>query len=378
MQEEIFDIGIVGGGLAGLALAIESAKTGRKVILFEKESFPYHKVCGEYISNESWNYIKSLGLDLDAMNLPKINQLKISSAEGNELNQPLGKGGFGISRYTLDFKLAQIAKKEGVVLLEKTKIEDVVVTAQNATFKTSNKQFTAKIAVGAYGKRSSLDKKLNRPFIANPQPTAQNYVGIKYHVKAKLPENLIGLHLFENGYCGISKIEGKDTFCMCYLTLASNLKASGNISNMENDILSKNKLLKQYLSFERCYAEPLVISQINFSKKSAFENGVFMLGDAAGLIVPLCGNGMSMGLKAAHEFHLLSEQYFKQQFNKEILIQKHLHFWNREFGARLTAGRWLQKLFYNKTLLNPALKILNKLPNFTAKIIRLTHGKNIA
>ena len=62
--QQIYDIGIVGGGLAGLALAIESAKAGRRVILFEKEQFPYHKVWGEYISNESWKYIKQLGVDM--------------------------------------------------------------------------------------------------------------------------------------------------------------------------------------------------------------------------------------------------------------------------------------------------------------------------
>lgn len=377
LMQQIYDIGIVGGGLAGLALAIESAKAGRRVILFEKEQFPYHKVCGEYISNESWKYVKQLGVDLDSMNLPKITQLKISSAEGNELNQQLEKGGFGISRYSLDFELSKIAKKLGVTLLENTKVEEVNVTANEAKFRTSNRTYSAKIAVAAHGKRSSLDKKLKRKFILKPQPTSKNYIGIKYHIKAKLPDNLIGLHLFENGYCGISKVEGTDRFCLCYLTLASNLKHAGSIEKMEENILSKNRYLKEYLSYERYYNQPLVISQINFTQKKAIENGIFMLGDAAGLIVPLCGNGMSMALRAAHEFQLLSEKYLDNTHTIKELKSSYLKFWKGEFGTRLKAGRMLQKLFYNKTLVNPALSFLNKTPIITSKIIQLTHGKDI-
>ena len=377
MTEEIYDIGIIGGGLAGLALAIESAKTGRKVILFEKETFPYHKVCGEYISNESWNYIKRLGVDLDSMNLPKINQLKISSAEGNELNQKLDKGGFGISRYTLDYKLASIAKELGVHLLENTKVEGVSVTQQISTISTSKDSYRVQLAVGAHGKRSVLDKKLNRAFMSKIHSESKNYVGIKYHVKAQLPDNLIGLHLFKNGYCGISKVEGNDRFCLCYLTLASNLKTSGDIEKMEEEILSKNDYLKEYLNYERYYERPLVISQINFARKNPIEDGVFMVGDAAGLIVPLCGNGMSMALKAAHEFHTLSTHFFSNKISKEELTHNYKTFWNTEFGARLSAGRLLQKLFYNKYLVNPALRLLDKLPWITAKIIQLTHGKDI-
>ncbi len=146
---------------------------------------------------------------------------------------------------------------------------------------------------------------------------------------------------------------------------------------MEDEILSKNAYLKKFLSYDRHYDQPLVISQINFTRKNPLENGVFMLGDSAGLIVPLCGNGMSMALKAAHEFHNLSEQFFANKFSQNNLEKRYLKFWNGEFGARLSAGRILQKLFYNKYLVNPTLKLLDKTPWITEKIILLTHGKDI-
>ena len=120
-----YDVTIIGGGLAGLALAIQLKKTGHSVALFEKEQYPFHKVCGEYISFESWDFLIGLGLNLAAMNLPIIKKLIVSSPDGNLLQQDLPLGGFGISRYTLDHELKKIALKNGVALYENCKVEKV-------------------------------------------------------------------------------------------------------------------------------------------------------------------------------------------------------------------------------------------------------------
>jgi flavin-dependent dehydrogenase len=110
------EVGIIGGGLAGLSLSILLAKNGHKVILFEKEKYPFHKVCGEYISLESWNFIESLGLNLSKLNLPIIKKLLVSSPNGNAIYANLDLGGFGISRFFIDNELKKIAIANGVHL----------------------------------------------------------------------------------------------------------------------------------------------------------------------------------------------------------------------------------------------------------------------
>ena len=47
------------------------------------------------------------------------------------------------------------------------------------------------------------------------------------------------------------------------------------------------------------FSEPATISQISFDKKSQVEHHILMIGDAAGMITPLCGNGMSMAFHSA-------------------------------------------------------------------------------
>ena len=115
MSEPIqYDVTIIGGGLAGLSLSIQLAKKNYSVALYEKEQYPFHKVCGEYISLESWSFIESLGLPLSQMQLPIIKKLLISSTNGNTLLHKLPLGGFGISRYYIDNELKKIAQAAGV------------------------------------------------------------------------------------------------------------------------------------------------------------------------------------------------------------------------------------------------------------------------
>ena len=116
-QEIVYDTAIIGGGLAGLSVAIELASSGHKVLLLEKEAYPYHKVCGEYISMESKPFLQHLGIPFESLQLPIINKLIVSAPNGNLLQQPLSLGGFGISRYKLDDMLKEIALQKGVTIL---------------------------------------------------------------------------------------------------------------------------------------------------------------------------------------------------------------------------------------------------------------------
>src|SRR5678809_1157594 len=93
----LYDVTVIGGGLAGLAASILLSRSGYPVALFEKEHYPFHKVCGEYVSLESWSFLERLGLPLKEWDLPIIKKLKVSAPNGNYLHQNLPLGGFGIS-----------------------------------------------------------------------------------------------------------------------------------------------------------------------------------------------------------------------------------------------------------------------------------------
>jgi menaquinone-9 beta-reductase len=369
-----YDVAIAGGGLAGLSAAIQLARRGYRVCLFEKESYPFHKVCGEYISMESWDFLQGLGLPLNSWDLPLIHKLLVTAPGGASITAPLPMGGFGVSRYKLDEALAVQARQAGAEVIENTKVFDIVFEEGMHRIQTGKGLYTAAVALGCYGKKSNLDVKWKRPFIK--QDADQNYVGIKYHVRTTTPDDRIALHNFSGGYCGISKIEdGKS--CLCYLTTAANLRNhQQSIPDMEENILKKNPVLRALLeNLVILYHEPLTIAQISFAKKNQIENHILFLGDAAGMITPLCGNGMSMALHASKiAFEsvcgFLSSRTTREEM--EISYQKN---WNHTFATRLKTGRFIQRFFGNNFWSTCLIGILKPFPFLIRTLIRKTHGE---
>jgi len=370
------DVAIAGGGLAGLALSIQCAQAGYKTILFEKEKYPFHKVCGEYISFESWNFLEELGVPLSQMNLPIIRRLLVTAPNGRALEQNLPLGGFGISRYRIDAILAEIARQHGVELIEGTKVDDIKFEKGEFILQSLSGSCHAKIAVGAFGKRTNLDVKWKRKFIVQKPNKLNNYIGVKYHIKSHWPEDLIALHNFEHGYCGISQIEG-NKYCLCYLTTAKNLERCGHsIPEMEKQILCRNPHLKKiFEDAEMISRSPVTISQISFDKKEQVYDHLLLVGDAAGMIAPLCGNGMSMALHgskiAFEQIHL----FLQNKIPRWQMEQDYTHAWKKEFSNRLRTGRMVQRFFGSVLLSDLLISVLKPFPSITDKLITQTHGQ---
>ena len=371
MKEKIYDIAIIGGGLAGLSLAILQAKGGKTVVLFEKNCYPFHRVCGEYISLESWDFLESLGVRLSEMNLPIIKKLMVTSPSGREINALLDLGGFGISRYKLDLEMALLAKKLGVEIRENTKVLDI--EKSKAGFETilENEIVLSKKAVGSFGKRANLDIEWKRSFISKNRTSLNQYIGVKYHILTDFPLDTIALHNFKDGYCGISAIENGQ-YCLCYMTTKKNLKdCNSSIEDLEKNILSKNPhLAKIFDNSTKLWKNPEVISQISFEKKEKFFGQIPLVGDASGMIAPLCGNGMSMALHGAFMLNAFLE-------NDNKTIENYQSLWKQSFAQRLWVGRVVQRSFGNTFTTDLMIRILKYMPTLLQKIIKSTHGSKI-
>ena len=112
-----YDIIIIGGGLAGLTAALHLTQNSYKVLVIEKEQYPNHKVCGEYVSNEVKPYLKSLGVKLDEIPYASINKLQLTTISGAGIATKLPLGGFGVSRHALDYSLYKTAINKKVTFL---------------------------------------------------------------------------------------------------------------------------------------------------------------------------------------------------------------------------------------------------------------------
>lgn len=375
-SSNIYDVAIIGGGLAGLALSIQCAKAGFKTILFEKEVYPFHRVCGEYISLESRSFLESLGLPVAQMDLPVITRLQVTAPNGNKIEQQLDLGGFGISRHLIDYELYKLARTAGVIIKEGVKVDDILYENNSFTIYSSIGNTQATIAAGCFGKRSNIDVKWKRKFVLGKNKGLNNFIGVKYHIKTEWPDDMIALHNFKDGYCGISKVEG-DKCCLCYLTTAKNLKENGNsIAALETNVLEANPHLKNILNnADRIFTEPVTIAQISFFQKKQVENNVLMIGDAAGMITPLCGNGMSMALHGSKLAYQSIEKYLRKKINREEMEAEYSREWKMQFSKRLAIGRIIQQLFGKKWVTDLFIATMKPFPSFIKYLVKQTHGK---
>ena len=369
-----FDVIIVGGGLAGLTSAIHLSKFKKQVLVIEKQSYPKHKVCGEYISNEVIPYLNSLEIDPIKEGAKKINRVHVSSINGSLIKGDLPLGGFGMSRYFFDNLLLKKACLNGVKV---TKDSVISIIFQNDIFIIKTKIsdiFKSKIAIGAYGKRSDLDIKMNRKFIRKKSP----YLAVKSHAKGKFPDDLIGLHNFKGGYCGVSKVEN-NSINLCYITEYSSFKKHKNISDFQKQVVFKNKHLRKiFKESTSLFKKSLTISQISFETKNPIENHIIMCGDTAGVIHPLCGNGMGMAILSSKLASELIIQFLNGEIkNREDLENQYLMSWNKEFKTRLKMGHFIAWLFRSEIISQITYSIIKMIPFLLPKMIQLTHGKQI-
>jgi menaquinone-9 beta-reductase len=365
--DKTYDCAVIGGGLAGLCLSIQLARLGRSVVVFEKHKYPFHKVCGEYVSNESAGFLLRLGLRLDEWDLPQINRLSISSEEGYRLSASLGLGGFGISRHLLDHELVKIARQDGVAVVDGTKVREV----SGGVVATSAGTFQARVCVGAFGKANPLFARQNE----RNRSSTDNYIAVKYHVRAPHQNNTIELHNFRKGYCGFSRIEA-DRYCLCYLSHNSNLLQEGaDIGRMEEKVLMKNPHLKKIFSgSEFLFDRPLVVSNVQFGSRKTSDDHMLFIGDAAGCISPLTGNGMSMCGYSSVLLTGLVHKHLQGDISRDELRSSYQDSWTQAFGQRIRRGRQLQRLFGRPYLSDIALRVLNPLEKVKHRLIASTHG----
>lgn len=374
--EKLYDVIVAGGGLSGLALSIQLAQSGYTVLVIEKENYPLQRVCGEYISLESLAFLRGLGLDPYIFGATSITLLEVSDTSGQTFKLKLPLGGFGISRHLLDAELARLAQLRGVEIITDCKVYDIIFQDDKFEVVTSSSAYQGKVVSGSFGKRSNMDVKWKRPFTKTTKNRLNNFVGVKYHMHGTFPDDLIALHIFENGYCGIVKVEA-NKYNVCYLTAATNvIRHKGDLEEMEQAILSRNPALARALTqLQKIHPDAVTIAQVSFEKKSQVHDHILLTGDAAGMIAPLCGNGMSMAFHssriAAH--HIAT--FLNGATSRLQMEQGYAREWKKVFSSRLATGRMIQRLTSHRLFMKIFVFTGRMFPSLMKLLISRTHGQ---
>ena len=107
-REVWHDVVVVGAGLAGSGIAAALAQRGWDVLLIDRDRFPRHKVCGEFLSPEAQHSLQALGLldEVAVLGPVPLHAAAITTPGGATVEMALPADAWGLSRYALDARLA--------------------------------------------------------------------------------------------------------------------------------------------------------------------------------------------------------------------------------------------------------------------------------
>ncbi|HEY2492098.1 MAG TPA: FAD-dependent oxidoreductase, partial [Paenibacillus sp.] len=90
-MEQIMDAVVIGGGIAGCSLAKQLTDLGWRTMLLDRQSFPRHKACGEFLSPESQEMFSKLGLDtvMELIQPQFISKARLIFEHGGSVEFPL-------------------------------------------------------------------------------------------------------------------------------------------------------------------------------------------------------------------------------------------------------------------------------------------------
>lgn len=390
------EFAIIGGGLAGSALAIRLRQAGRDVVLFEKERFPRDKLCGEFLSPESRALLDRLGcLDaiLDRGAVP-IHRARFTSTGGRSLETELPAPGLGVSRVVLDATLFERARQLGATAHEEAEVsvgrkavwgEDVIpldVRIGSAESRATAAQFQARSVVGAHGRRTRLDDALGRAFVSGDYP----YLGFKLHHRPldgatgdRLRNELAGvveIHTFRDGYCGLSFVEGgKVNVCMLTSkTFVSSLR-SARWPDIRDGVAAENpKLAERLTALDPLREQALAVGHVPFCFKEQADDRVIYVGDSAGMIAPFCGGGQTMAISSAFILGDLLASLPRRfgVVERRRLAREWTRVWLRRYRKRLVVGRALQSVLLRPRLAHLLLGCAVRCPSLVARLVRWT------
>ncbi len=282
---------IVGGGPAGAAAAITLAREGEQPLLIERSRETGDAICGGFLSWRTLETLAKLGVEADALNPAPTTRVRLFAKE-RTAEAPLPRPARSVSRRTLDTVLIAAAQAAGAAIergvtvraIEETvRLDDGAELHPAALFLASGKHDIRGLARPAEARGNDPTLGLRVRIAAAPGLT-------------RLVGDSIELHLFDRGYVGIALQEdGSGNVCMA--VHRSRLNEAGDPERLLSALGAECPALGERLGY-RAGSEPIdAIANVPYGwRVREGRAGLFRLGDQAGVIPSLAGEGMGIAL----------------------------------------------------------------------------------
>jgi 2-polyprenyl-6-methoxyphenol hydroxylase-like FAD-dependent oxidoreductase len=355
------DVLIVGGGPAGAALAIGLAQAGWRVLVCEQHTYPRRKVCGESLAVGGLGLLDALGVGAAyrAAAGPELDRVGWMSGEATVIapfpacEQGPDRYGRALGRDRLDLMLLERARALGAEVLQPVRVRRIgggpgryrcdIDLGRDAALARKPASVTARVVVAAYGSWGP----------STPAPAADSdlFAFKASFMHSRLPPGLLSVLAFGGGYGGIVVGEERRTTLACCVRrdLLRRIRAADRGrtagSAVEAHLRRSCRGVREALADAQREGGWLAVGPIRPGVRlgnatPAGAPGVFRIGNAAGEVHPLIGEGITMAL---HSAALLSRRL--GPVNPAMIDETRTRALQREFGMD-----WRQAFSVRKAL----------------------------
>jgi flavin-dependent dehydrogenase len=341
------DVLVIGGGPAGAACALRLARAGCSVAVLEKTRFPRGKVCGEFIAPSGVAELRSLGIDLDGLRARQIRRLALWTDDAT-LEAPLPSPARSLAREKLDCLLLERAVACGASVYQPAAAHDLQRTAEgfvctaSAPHGGARVEIAARVVVAAHGSWLTGALPTQAP---RTRADAADLFGFKAHFSGCELAGEIALVPFDGGYGGALDLGGgRGTFACCVRRdRIGALRAARPQSPAGEAIfraaLERAPALRAALGHARRDGAWLAAGPLRPGMRGVYRDGVFAIGNAAGEVHPMIGEGISLALRSAR---LLSAELIPALdagWSSARVARSYARAWRRTFLPTLLAAR---------------------------------------
>ncbi|HEY3173086.1 MAG TPA: FAD-dependent monooxygenase [Thermoanaerobaculia bacterium] len=361
---ESFDAVVVGAGPAGSAAATILASLRRSVLLLEKDVFPRHKVCGEFLSADALPSLDRLDVreDVEGATPERMTRGALHLAGGRAVPFLLPHPAFGISRFRLDELLARRARASGADVRFNARV--LGARPDGSGFRVrfvdrEERDVDARAVIGAWGRWDALDRALERSFLGR----RSRFFGWSrdYGAERAFLEGEVRLYLFAGGYCGLSRIEGGAINLAGIVSERVRARAGRGWEAMVDRARRGNPALDADLA--KLAPGPvgfLGTGPVFFTAKPPTENGILMAGDAAGVLDPFSGDGQAAALASGILAAQTAERLLSGELSREECARAYSKAWRRRFARRFAWSAAFRRLMLNRAIGSVAGRIAGK------------------
>lgn len=372
----IRDVVVVGAGPAGSSVSTVLADLGWDVLLLERDRFPRHKVCGEFLSPESQTSLRAMGLyaPIAARGPSNIERALLVSRLGVSLHAPLPGEAWGISRFAMDAALVDAAMQRGVEVWTGATVTAVRTgTPCEVDVRASDglQRVQARTVIAACGRHT--------PNGLPPSTSRSNgdlYVGVKCHYEGISMPDQVELFLFPGGYAGVAPVEEKRVNVCLMSSYEAFAEAGKSVRAMIEAAATWNEACGRRLNGGRPLPDTEVsTAPVDTDRPAAPWDAVACLGDTALMVPPLYGDGIAMALRSAELCAPLAHEFLVGRLSLSEWEQRYREAWQQEFAPRVRIGRRLDRLLKVPVLSDVCVGVVGTVPPVARYLTQATRGR---